>query len=273
MNIITGYTGAAHITSAQDRDINQGSYGTGSYILDVGRMLEAEVVSVNEIRIRDGALSHQGCVGSIPKGAYDALAISNGSQGMQRHDLIVCRYAKDAETNVESLSLVVIEGTAAATATDPSYNTGNIQSGDSPVDMPLYRVVLDGITITSVDQIAENVRTQKELDEIVTAAAITSYTPTWATGHAPADYHCVVSAGICFFSYRGPTVAHSTNTQLGTLPVGARPTSQVFCPFVKMSGGAVGCIHIFTTGAFEVMLITDTSSTGRLYFNCSFPVV
>lgn len=107
----------------------------------------------------------------------------------------------------------------------------------------------------------------------LSAGAVTSYTPTWTSGHAPADYHCVVSAGICSFSYRGPTVAHSANTQIGVLPVGARPTSSVYCPFVKMSGGAVGCIRIFTTGAFEVMLITDTSSTGRLYFNCSFPVV
>lgn len=107
----------------------------------------------------------------------------------------------------------------------------------------------------------------------ITAGAVTSYTPQWTSGHAPADYHCIVSAGICSFSYRGPTVAHSANTQIGVLPVGARPTSAVYCPFVKMSGGAVGCIRIFTTGAVEVMLITDTSSTGRLYFNCSFPIV
>ena len=107
----------------------------------------------------------------------------------------------------------------------------------------------------------------------LTANAVQSYTPTWASGHAPADYHCVVSAGICSFSYRGPTIAHSANTQIGTLPVGARPKSAVYCPCVKMGGGAVGCIRILTTGAFEVMLISDTSSTGRLYFNCSFPVV
>lgn len=100
-----------------------------------------------------------------------------------------------------------------------------------------------------------------------------AFTPTWTSGHTPADYHCVVSAGICSFSYRGPTIAHSANTQIGTLPVGARPKSAVYCPCVKMGGGAVGCIRIFTTGAFEVMLITDTSSTGRLYFNCTFPVV
>lgn len=107
----------------------------------------------------------------------------------------------------------------------------------------------------------------------VTAGAVQSYTPTWSSGHTPADYHCVVSAGICSFSYRGPAIAHSDSTQIGTLPVGARPTSAVYCPFVKMGGGAVGCIRIQTTGVITVLLITDTSSTGRLYFNCTFPVV
>ena len=107
----------------------------------------------------------------------------------------------------------------------------------------------------------------------VAAGAVTSYAPTWSSGHTPEQYHCVVSAGICSFSYRGPTIAHAANTQIGTLPVGARPKSLTFAPFVKMGGGVVGCMRIYTTGVVEVMLITDTASTGRLYFNCTFPVV
>ncbi len=109
--------------------------------------------------------------------------------------------------------------------------------------------------------------------DTVEAGAVTSYTPQWSSGHTPEQYHCVVSAGICSFSYRGPAVAHANNTQIGTLKVGTRPTSTVFCPCVKMSGGAVGCMRIYTTGVIEVMLISDTTSTGRLYFNCTFPVV
>ena len=164
MNIITGYTGEPHITSAQDRDGNQGSYGVGSYILNVGDKLEASIVSANEIRIADGVLSHQGCLGNIDRGSYESLAISNGEQGLKRSDLIVCRYEKDAETNVESLSLVVIEGAAGTSPVDPTYNTGNIQEGDSPVDFPLYRVNINGVNVSSVTQIAEYARTQKELE-------------------------------------------------------------------------------------------------------------
>lgn len=168
MNIITGYRGEPHITSWQDRAQNQGTYGTGSYILDVGRKLAAEIVSANEIRIRDGVLSHQGCIANIEQGAYDSLEIANGTQGMSRIDLIVARYTKDAETNVENIELVVIEGTAAASSPAvPSYNTGDIQAGDSPVDMPLYRVNISGVNIGSVTQVASAVRTQAETDTLL----------------------------------------------------------------------------------------------------------
>ena len=168
MNIITGYTGEPHITSEQDRDANQGSYGTGSYILDVGAKMAATIISANEVRIADGVLSHQGCVGNINKGQYESCAIENGSQGMRRNDLIVCRYEKNPETNVESLSLVVIKGTpTSSTPSDPSYSSGNIQSGASPVDMPLFRVNINGITISSITRIASYVRTQAETDTLI----------------------------------------------------------------------------------------------------------
>lgn len=168
MEIITGYTGTPHITSTQDRDANQGTFGTGSYILDVGSKMAATIISANEIRIADGIVSHQGCLGSISSGSYDSVAIANGTQGMQRRDLIVCRYEKDAETNVESLSLVVIEGTPAASSpTTPSYNTGSIQVGDSPVDMPLYRVNISGVSISSVTKIANEIMTQAETDTLL----------------------------------------------------------------------------------------------------------
>jgi hypothetical protein len=183
MNIITGYRGEPHITSSQDRAKNQGTFGTGSYILDVGQKLNAEIISANEIRIRDGVLSHQGCVANIEQGAYDSLEISNGSQGMQRRDLIVARYTKDAETNIEDISLVVIEGTPAASSpVDPSYNTGNIQSGDSPVDMPLYRVNINGTTISSTTRLASTVRTQAETDTLLGNTSISGIGNGTVTG-------------------------------------------------------------------------------------------
>lgn len=154
MNIITGYKGEAHITAQEDRDINLGVIGkstTDLYVLDVGQQLEADIVSANEIRVKDGVLIMQGCAASIDYGSYDSLTISNGSQGMQRIDVIAAQYERDGDTNVESVSLVVIEGTPAATNPSvPSLTSGSIQGGDSLVQMPLYYVNLDGVSVDSV---------------------------------------------------------------------------------------------------------------------------
>lgn len=104
-------------------------------------------------------------------------------------------------------------------------------------------------------------------------SAVRKYVPTWTSGQTPANYHCVVSAGICHLFYQGAAVAHSASDSLGTLPTGARPKSAVYAPFVKMAGNVVGVIGISTAGVITVNFISDTSNTGRIYFNCSFPVV
>lgn len=155
MNIITGYRGEPHITAQEDRDLNIGLVGnslTDVYVLNVGQQLEADIVSANEIRIRDGILVMQGCAASIDYGAYDSLTISNGTQSMLRTDIIAAQYEKDADTNVESLTLVVIEGTPDASDPQaPSLQGGDIQGGDNLVQLPLYQVNIDGVAIDSVE--------------------------------------------------------------------------------------------------------------------------
>lgn len=151
MDIITGYTGTKHVTAENDRDINIGIFGSGSYVLSTGAGLKAEISSNNEIKIRDGVVMHQGCAAAIKKNTYDSLTVVNGSQGMKRIDLIVARYEKQRDTNVESLTLKVLQGKAVESSpTAPAHTTGDIQAGDAIADMPLYEVVIDGLNITEV---------------------------------------------------------------------------------------------------------------------------
>lgn len=154
MEIITGYTGKAHIFSEQDRDVNIGIVGEGSYVLQTGMQLEAEVSSNNEIKIRDGVLMHQGCTASIKKNTYYSLTIINGSQGMKRIDLIVARYERNQDNGAESIGLKVIQGTPAeSNPAVPSHITGDIQSGDAVADMPMYKIIIDGLNITEVQKV------------------------------------------------------------------------------------------------------------------------
>lgn len=153
MEIITGYTGTPHITAEQDRDVNKGIFGEESYVLRTGSELEAELVSNNELKIRDGVIMHQGCAASIKKNTYDPITITNGSQGMKRIDLVVARYTRNSETKVESVDLKILQGTPTSyTPSAPAYVVGDIQAGDPVSDMPLYKITLNGLNVTSVEK-------------------------------------------------------------------------------------------------------------------------
>ena len=52
MDIITGYTGKAHVTAEQDRDINIGIFGKGSCVLRTGQQLNAVVISITSVERR-----------------------------------------------------------------------------------------------------------------------------------------------------------------------------------------------------------------------------
>ena len=159
MEIIAGYVGEPHVTSQQERNTNIGIFGSNAHIIGgVNSELEATVVSANLVEISDGMIVCEGCTAEIPRGTNDSLVIENGEQGMKRIDLIVARYTRNGNTAAESMELAVIKGTSAASnPTVPTYNTGLIADGDSPVDFPIYQVNIDGISITSVNALVDTV--------------------------------------------------------------------------------------------------------------------
>ena len=175
MDIITGYLGEAHVTAEQDRDVNIGVVGDGSYVMPAGQRLAAEVQTNNEVRIRDGVLIHQGCAASIKKNTYDTVTIANGSQGMKRIDLIVARYQRNVETGVESLDLIALQGTPAESdPAVPKHTEGDIQAGDAVADMPLYEVEKDGLNITRVTKVFEEVESLSSLNGKTTVTVLES---------------------------------------------------------------------------------------------------
>ena len=172
MNIITGYRAEPHITAQQDRDVNIGIFGASAKILKgVGSEMAATVISANEVEIADGALVAEGCTAEIQYGTTESMTIENGTQGEQRIDLIVARYTKNSGTGVEDMQLAVVKGTpAASNPAVPSYNTGTIADGDSPVDFPIYRVNLDGISITSVDALVDTLNIHDLISDSISNA-------------------------------------------------------------------------------------------------------
>ena len=167
MNIITGYGGQPHIYPHHDRETNIGIFGDGTHILDVGSQMAATVISANEVQIAGGLLVAEGCTAEVARGTTESMTIENGEQGMLRVDLIVARYTKNSGTGVEDMQLAVVKGTPAATnPAVPSYNTGTIADGDSPVDFPLYQVNIDGISITSVNALVDTVNIFGSIEDL-----------------------------------------------------------------------------------------------------------
>ena len=149
--LITGTKGTPHVTSTQDRSIYEKIIGKGSYILDDNELLEPELQSNQSLRIRSGMLYHHGSITEVKRNTYDEVTIANGSQGMKRIDLVVLRYTKNPETEIEETNWVVIQGTPAANdPVAPAYTEGNMQEGDLTDDCPFCEVHLDGIQITEV---------------------------------------------------------------------------------------------------------------------------
>lgn len=153
VELVTGYKGEPHISSADVSNLLQGIIGENIVVLNVGNKMVANPISANEIDIEDGGAVFQGKHFVIPAGDIEPCIIQNGSQGTYRRDLIVAHYVKSLETSVESVEIKVLKGTEAQTknaATAPTYITGNIWEGATVVEAPLYEVLLNGINIESI---------------------------------------------------------------------------------------------------------------------------
>ena len=107
MEIVSGLGEKPHVTSQQFRQILEGTIGQKSYIITSGENLEPELAANNLLKIRSGMMSHHGNVSSVKIGTYDEVELTNGSQGMKRIDLVVNRYTRNAETNIEKNEWVV----------------------------------------------------------------------------------------------------------------------------------------------------------------------
>ena len=164
--IVTGRTGENHVTAADAGALNACFAGEGRYVAaGVGEALAAEVISNNCVRIKSGEAINQGRHMRVSANTYVDCTIQNGSQSTKRYDLIVFRYTKNAETDIEKAEIVVIKGTAGSTAADPTYTAGNILAGARQDDMPLYRVRINGINIEAVDKLFTELPSLAALNE------------------------------------------------------------------------------------------------------------
>lgn len=166
--IVTGYTGVAHITPQQDRYINQGSFGTGCVILPTGNQFNLTISSAMQLNLYDGAVSLQGCVGVVDAGALRTITLEPGTTGMKRIDYVCVKYEKVSGSGIESMGIVVKTGTpVAGTPTAPTYTSGSIEGGDTLVEAPIWQVNIDGLSVTTVERVANVINSQPQIEQLL----------------------------------------------------------------------------------------------------------
>lgn len=145
-HLIIGHGGNDHVTADDFRHLIGSIFDNGKYVIPEGTNFKIDVVSNNEITIGTGAVIMNGSY--IRVESSENIRIDNGVQSSKRNDLIVLRYTIDKSTKIEDANVVVIKGTqTTSTPADPSYNNGSVMNGDTTVDIPLYRIPLDGLNI------------------------------------------------------------------------------------------------------------------------------
>lgn len=164
--LVDGFADGPHITEEQVGIANQGLYGPDDYVLDEGKKSKAEILTNNSIRIFDATYVIQGRRDVIAANDYTDVNIDNGSQGMNRNDIIVRRYEKDESSEIEKTSYAVIKGTpTSGTASDPEVTTGVIRNGDTLHEMKLYRVKLNGLNIVAVEPLFDVLMSMSTLNK------------------------------------------------------------------------------------------------------------
>lgn len=159
----------AHILAEDDAAIFQSMFGEDG-VLEIGQRMKATVISNNKVRVADGVVCIGGHIARTVYGDYTDLTIENGESGKNRNDLIIGTFSTTGAGGIDTMQLTVKKGAAGTAATDPALTQGNLYAGGKLREVPLWRVKIEGLSITKVEQLFEIVpnipKLKKELESL-----------------------------------------------------------------------------------------------------------
>lgn len=153
-----------HICAEDDAAVYQAIFG-GDGVSTIGQACKATVLSNNKVRIADGVLCVDGHMARIPYGEYEDCEIMNGQSGKNRNDIIVAKFETTGTGGIDTMTCEAIQGTAGETAVDPELTQDDIYAGGKVREYPLYRVKIEGLSITAVERMFEIIPSNKELSK------------------------------------------------------------------------------------------------------------
>ena len=154
----------AHIRAEDDASIYQSLFG-GDGVSTAGQACKATVLSNNKVRIADGIICVGGHFARIPYGDYIDCEIDSGQSSKNRNDIIVARLETTGTGGIDTYTCEVKKGTAGSTATDPEIVQEDLYKAGKVRELPLYRVKIEGLSITAVEQLFTLRKTNEELEK------------------------------------------------------------------------------------------------------------
>jgi hypothetical protein len=245
--LVTGSHGGddPHVESKHDALMHAAMLGRSGYILKTRNWtMKPTAKDANNITIPAWDLVVEGR--QIYIAAPTDVNIQSGSQGQKRRDLIVARYALNSGTGVETVTLEVIKGKpSAATPADPGIETGSIIGGAIVSDLPLCRVNLDGITITSIDTLVNVMQPLEDVwDSLSQTEVLTLINSTYGTvkGYRRGS---LVTLRI---DWKSSASGSWTTGNFGTLPESWRPPMDLNFSYGGRDGANQKIINVNTNG-------------------------
>lgn len=209
--IVDGMTGTKHISSDDLSALNVATIGKADCVLKYGDDFKLTMASANSATLGTGV----GMVGGkrFWNQAATSLTIQSGTQGQNRNDLVVARYAKTS-AGIESIEPVVIKGTpTTGTPADPA-TTAN--------DLKLWRIPLDAINAGAPVKLFDTVAPLASLGQA-------SYAVSSSDGRISVDV-CAACGGLVFMAGR-----------INAYEAGWLSATLTGCPKAKCNAGVVFC--------------------------------
>ena len=159
-------------------------------MLNTGNMLEAKILSANELSIGTGDVIMQGRHITCPDPT--TISIPSALQ-YNRIDLIVLRYEKDPNTGIEDVNWVVLSGVPTeGKALDPTYIHQDIlEENNISNDLPVYRVEINGMVPKEPELLLPVLRSlESVIEELASYGTIVSHDAWQKMGTTLAQYRC-----------------------------------------------------------------------------------
>lgn len=246
IELVTGHSGAAHVSGADAGAMHAGICGSDSYVL--GAVPSVTMSDANTLTIQPCDLMVEGR--HVRLSGTNTLSIRSGAQTGKRNDLVYVRYTYDSSTGTESAKLGVKEGTTATTATDPALdNPSSVLDGATIADVAIARVSLDALTPTAT-WLLPQLPTLKALGDSVSHALAVEQL------YDDGSWHIWHMGKLVMVNASGVAIAGSGSWDKATcpytIPDWLRPAINIGTGGMSRDGALSTLLYVYTDGAISI---------------------